>query len=282
MLKFLVATLVLAASVTASAPTKNIVQLAESVPDLSTLVAALTAGKLVSALEAKGPFTVFAPTNEAFAKLPAGTLKYLLDSANKAKLQAVLEYHVIAGVAVYSKDLKAKQNPKTLEGAKVYIKKDAAGVYVNKFSHVTAADNAATNGVVHIIDTVLIPIALPNITHYGNPYTTWCLPGEIFSFSLDSDNLPIGFCNPFVKGKQSCPTDVPSGVTAIPKVLYYLMDGDGLCALPCGNNSDVCGPDASCRTDHGIPHINQHKICTYINESLSTSHTLLRAPPVLN
>jgi len=274
MLKFLVATLVLAASVTASAPTKNIVQLAESVPDLSTLVAALTAGKLVSVLEAKGPFTVFAPTNEAFAKLPADTRKFLLDPANNATLQAVLKYHVIAGAAVYSKDLKAKQDVKTVEGHTVKITKDAAGVYVNKFSHVTAADNAATNGVVHIIDTVLISVALPNITHYGNPYTRACLPDEV---DLTSKDPPQAFCCPVVSDTQLCPADVPPGVTATP-ILAFAGPNINYCALSCGN-SKQCGttPTIYCRA------YSMHRsFCDYINATLSTSHTLLRGPPVLN
>ena len=85
-----------------SAPTKNIVQLAQSVPDLSTLVTALIAGEFTTTLSSKGPFTVFAPTNEAFAKVPADVLKHLLDPKNIKELDAVLEYHVIAGAAVHA------------------------------------------------------------------------------------------------------------------------------------------------------------------------------------
>merc|ERR1711885_11577 len=88
------------------APAKNIVQLAESVKDLSTLVTALTAGKIVTVLEGKGPFTVFAPTNEAFAKIPKAELEKLLDPKNIKELDAILEYHVVAGAAVHAKDLK--------------------------------------------------------------------------------------------------------------------------------------------------------------------------------
>jgi len=135
--------------------TKNIVQLAQSVPDLSTLVTALVAGELTTTLSGKGPFTVFAPTNEAFAKVPASTLAQLLDPKNIKELQALLEYHVIAGAAVYSKDLKSFQMVKTVEGEEVKIVK-AGRVFVNKAT-VTSADNAASNGVVHIIDGVLSP-----------------------------------------------------------------------------------------------------------------------------
>jgi len=100
---------------------QNIVQLAAATPSLSTLVTALKAGKLVTALEGKGPFTVFAPDNNAFAKLPAATLKHLLEPQNINELDAVLEYHVVSGAAVYSKDLKPTQNVKTLEGESLLI-----------------------------------------------------------------------------------------------------------------------------------------------------------------
>merc|ERR1712032_1583400 len=141
----------------AAAPTKNIVQLAESVKDLSTLVTALTAGKLVTALEGKGPFTVFAPSNEAFAKIPKDELEKLLDPKNIKTLDAILEYHVVAGAAVHAKDLKPENKFKTLEGSELVVEVRDGRVYVNRESHVTAADNDATNDVVHIIDRVLIP-----------------------------------------------------------------------------------------------------------------------------
>merc|ERR1712032_230820 len=140
-------------------PTKNIVQLAESVKDLSTLVTALTAGKLVTALEGKGPFTVFAPSNEAFAKIPKYELEKLLDPKNIKTLDAILEYHVVSGAAVQAKDLKPENKFKTLEGSELLVEVRDGKVYVNRESRVTAADNDATNGVVHIIDRVLIPKA---------------------------------------------------------------------------------------------------------------------------
>jgi len=137
---------------------KNIVQLAESVKDLSTLVAALKAGNLTSALSGKGPFTVFAPTNEAFAKLPAEELKRLLEPQHIKELDAVLEYHVIAGAAVHAADLKPEQTVKSLEGEKLLIEvMYDKSVYINRAAKVTTADVDATNGVVHIIDNVLIP-----------------------------------------------------------------------------------------------------------------------------
>ena len=134
---------------------KDIVQLAQSVPDLSTLVTAVVAGKLVTTLESAGPFTVFAPTNEAFAKVPTATLAHLLDPANIGELDSVLTYHVLAG-AVQSKDLKPFQFVKTVNGDSLSIFVDAGTVNVNN-AKVTAADNEASNGVVHIIDEVLVP-----------------------------------------------------------------------------------------------------------------------------
>merc|ERR1712166_1212193 len=138
------------------APLPNIVQLAQSVPDLSTLVTALVDGKLTDALSGTGPFTVFAPTNEAFAEIPAATLARLLDPANIKELDALLEYHVIAGAAIFAKDLKPTQEVKTLEGDELKIVVNAGRVTVNN-NTVTATDNAASNGVVHIIDGVLLP-----------------------------------------------------------------------------------------------------------------------------
>merc|ERR1711865_9240 len=144
----------------APVPTKNIVELASSVADLSTLVTALVAGKLTTALSGKGPFTVFAPTNEAFAALPKATLAHLLEPENIKELQLVLEYHVIPGAAIHAADLKSFQTAKTLEGQAVTIVKHNGDILVDK-SKVITADVDATNGVVHIIDAVLIPPKAP-------------------------------------------------------------------------------------------------------------------------
>merc|ERR1719353_539548 len=146
-----------------SGPSKNIVELAQGSEDLSTLVAALKAGDLVAALQGKGPFTVFAPFNAAFAKLPKATLASLLEPKNKNMLVDILTYHVVAGAAVYSKDLKPTQTVKTLNGQNVLVKKSSGGVTINGNSKVIAADIAATNGVVHMIDTVLMPRAVKKV-----------------------------------------------------------------------------------------------------------------------
>merc|ERR1712160_25921 len=137
----------------------NIVELAQSVDDLSTLVAAVVAGDLVDTLSSPGPFTVFAPTNEGFAAL-GDVVDTLLKPENKDQLVDVLTYHVVAG-QVLSTDLKKSQEVETVEGKKVNVFKDSKGVRVSPdgedFKMVTAADNMASNGVVHIIDGVLIP-----------------------------------------------------------------------------------------------------------------------------
>jgi len=138
----------------------NIVELAASVPDLSTLVTALKAANLTGALSGTGPFTVFAPTNEAFAALPKSTLDHLLDPANIKELQAVLEYHVIGGAAIKSSDLKTYQTAKSLQGDYLVIQ-DYFGHVIVDHAKVTSADNKASNGVVHIIDKVLIPYPSP-------------------------------------------------------------------------------------------------------------------------
>ena len=139
-------------------PTQNIVQLASATPDLSTLVAAVTAGGLVDTLSSKGPFTVFAPTNEAFAKLPKATLASLLKPENKAKLVDILTYHVVAG-DVNKADLMDMDMLQTVEGKKVTVRVADGGVLINS-AKVTSADNDASNCVVHIIDAVLMPPAV--------------------------------------------------------------------------------------------------------------------------
>merc|ERR1712216_927526 len=112
-------------------PTQNIVELAESVQDLSTLVSAVVAADLVDTLSAPGPFTVFAPTNEAFAALPPGTLDDLMKPESKAKLTDLLTYHVLPE-KVLSRQLKASQAVKTVEGKDLIIRKDSSGVIVGK------------------------------------------------------------------------------------------------------------------------------------------------------
>ena len=139
----------------AVAHAKDIVDTAAANDQFSTLVAAVKAADLVGTLKGDGPFTVFAPTNAAFAKLPAGTVENLLKPENKAQLVAVLTYHVVPG-KVMSADLAGKQlSAATVQGSAVKI--DAtSGVKVDNAT-VTAADIVTDNGVIHVIDTVILP-----------------------------------------------------------------------------------------------------------------------------
>lgn len=142
---------------TAAAPAaaKDIVDTAVGANQFTTLAAALGAAGLVETLKGKGPFTVFAPTDEAFKKLPAGTVESLLKPENKAKLTAILTYHVVPG-RVLAADVVKLQSAKTVQGASVAIKVDAGKVFVDK-AQVTATDVAASNGVIHVIDQVILP-----------------------------------------------------------------------------------------------------------------------------
>ena len=139
----------------ATAPTgKTIVSIASGNKNFSTLVTALKAADLVETLSAAGPFTVFAPTNAAFAKLPKATLANLLKPENKEQLQKILTYHVVSG-AVTSNQLKSGKVA-TVEGGNVTVKISGKKVRVNN-AKVIMADVKASNGVIHAIDTVLMP-----------------------------------------------------------------------------------------------------------------------------
>ena len=134
---------------------KDIVETAVSAGSFKTLVAAVKAAGLVGTLKGKGPFTVFAPTDAAFAKLPKGTVESLLKPENKAKLTAILMYHVLSGKVMASDIAGKKLAAPTVQGSKVAI--DATkGVTVGG-AKVTKADIETSNGVIHVIDTVLIP-----------------------------------------------------------------------------------------------------------------------------
>ena len=134
------------------APKADIVDTAVAAGSFKTLVAAVQAAGLVDTLKSPGPFTVFAPTDEAFAKLPPGTVEGLLK--DKAALTKVLTYPVVPG-KVMAKDVPTA-DVKTVQGQTVALKKDSMGVTVNN-AKVVAADVEATNGVIHVIDTVILP-----------------------------------------------------------------------------------------------------------------------------
>ncbi|WP_415182892.1 fasciclin domain-containing protein [Phaeovulum sp.] len=149
----------LAISLAACAPMPaaqpDIVDIASSNPQFSTLVAAVSAAGLVDTLKSPGPFTVFAPTNDAFAALPAGTVDSLLKPENKDKLTKILTYHVVPGAVTADQLAGKRMDVATVEGQTVHLD-GRNGVKVNR-ANVTTADISASNGVIHIIDRVLLP-----------------------------------------------------------------------------------------------------------------------------
>jgi uncharacterized surface protein with fasciclin (FAS1) repeats len=134
---------------------KDIVETAIAAGQFKTLTAALQAAGLVDTLKGAGPFTVFAPTDAAFAKLPAGTVENLLKPENKEKLTAILTYHVVAGRVMAAQAMKLS-SAKTVNGEELSIHTEGGKVMVNGAT-VTKADIVCSNGVIHVIDTVLLP-----------------------------------------------------------------------------------------------------------------------------
>ena len=134
---------------------KDIVDIAMAADNFKTLTAALKAAGLVDTLQGEGPFTVFAPTDDAFAKLPAGTLDDLLKPENKAKLVSILTYHVVPQKAM-AKDVVGMTSAKTVNGKELKIKTEGDKVMVNDAT-VTKTDIEASNGVIHVIDSVILP-----------------------------------------------------------------------------------------------------------------------------
>lgn len=153
-LKVTAAAALLSASVATSALAANIVETAKSAGNFNTLLAAATAADLVETLSGPGPFTVFAPTDEAFAALPEGTVEDLLKPENKDQLVAVLTYHVVPG-KVMSTDLQDDMTAETVQGGEITIDLDN-GPMVND-AKVVSADIEADNGVIHVIDKVILP-----------------------------------------------------------------------------------------------------------------------------
>jgi len=134
---------------------KDVVETAVNAGQFKTLAAALGAADLVNTLKGSGPFTVFAPTDEAFAKLPAGTVENLLKPENKDQLVAILTYHVVPGKVMAADVIKLKE-AKTVNGKMLDIETKGDSVMVND-ARVTATDIGASNGVIHVIDTVILP-----------------------------------------------------------------------------------------------------------------------------
>ena len=139
----------------AAAETKDIVETAVAAGSFNTLAKALAAADLVDTLKGAGPFTVFAPTDEAFAKLPAGTLEMLLMPENKSKLQRILTYHVVSG-KVMAADVMKMSSAKAISGDSLTVATSNGSVMADT-SRVVKADVLATNGVIHVIETVMMP-----------------------------------------------------------------------------------------------------------------------------
>ena len=141
-------------------PSKNIIQNAVNSKDHTTLVAAVKAAGLVETLEGKGPFTVFAPTNTAFGKLPAGTVDTLVKPENKATLTKILTYHVVPG-KLEASDLTDGKKLKTAEGEELSVKKADGKIWIidakGDQSMVSISNVRQSNGVIHVVDTVLLP-----------------------------------------------------------------------------------------------------------------------------
>lgn len=144
-----------AAASAVSAAQADIVDTAVGAGSFKTLVAAVKAAGLVDVLKGEGPFTVFAPTDEAFAKLPAGTVESLLKPENKDKLVAILTYHVVPG-KVMAADVVKLSDAKTVQGEPVAIKVEDGKVFVNQ-AQVVKTDIGTSNGVIHVIDAVILP-----------------------------------------------------------------------------------------------------------------------------
>lgn len=138
-----------------AAPTKDIVDTAVAAGSFKTLAAALQAAGLIDTLKGPGPFTVFAPTDEAFAKLPPGTVEDLLKPENKEKLVAILTYHVVPGNVTASQVAKMN-SAKTVNGQLLTIRANGGGVMVDN-AKVVKADILCSNGVIHVVDSVILP-----------------------------------------------------------------------------------------------------------------------------
>lgn len=145
------------ALVTTAAKAETIVDIAAKAGSFNTLVAAVKAAGLAETLSGDGPFTVFAPTDEAFAKLPAGTVENLLKPENKDQLVSILTYHVLPGKVMYDDVKRTKSNPQTVQGSTVEL--DA--MYSNRSmidgAKIVKTDIVASNGVIHVIDQVILP-----------------------------------------------------------------------------------------------------------------------------
>jgi uncharacterized surface protein with fasciclin (FAS1) repeats len=170
--KIIAGALLSVASTTAFGFEKNIVETAVEAGKFKTLATALTAAGLIDAVNGPGPFTVFAPNDDAFAKVPKETLEMLLKPENKEKLKAVLTYHVVPG-KVMAKDVVGLKGAKSLNGQRIDVKVDGDKVSVDG-ANVVATDIACTNGVIHVIDSVILPASdnIPAVATKAGKFST--------------------------------------------------------------------------------------------------------------
>ena len=263
---------------------QTITDIAVGNPDFSTLVAALQAAGLAETLMGEGPFTVFAPTNEAFAKLPAGTLDELLKPENKQKLTDILLYHVVSG-SVLAADVVNLTEAETVLGQKVDVKVDMGTVMINDAT-VTATDILADNGVIHVIDTVLLPAGdIVETAVADGRFTTLAaalgaaelvetLKGEgpftVFAPTDDAfAKLPAGTLDELLKpeNKQKL-TDI---------LLYHVVSGKVMAAdvVTLMEAETVLGQKVTVKVDMGNVYINEAQvIITDVKASNGVIHVI--------
>jgi transforming growth factor-beta-induced protein len=273
---------------TATTEPMDIVDIAVADGRFKTLAAALTAAGLVDTLKGAGPFTVFAPTDEAFAKLPAGTIDELLKPENKQKLTDILLYHVVSG-KVMAADVVKLTSATTVLGKDVMVKVDMGNVYINE-SKVVITDIATSNGIIHVIDSILLPPAekantivdvavadgrfktlaaalgaagLVETLQGAGPFTVFAPTDEAFA------KLPAGTIDELLKpeNKQKL-TDI---------LLYHVVSGKVMAAdvTSLTSATTVLGKDVTVKVDMGSVYINDAKvIITDIEASNGVIHVI--------
>ena len=213
-------TLLMLASVLSAAPKKDIVDTAVGAGSFKTLVAAAKAAGLVDTLKGEGPFTVFAPTDEAFGKLSKCTLDSLLKPENKHKLAAILTYHVVPG-KVKAKKAAKLDSAKTVNGAEITIKPSGKSLMINN-AKVVKADIKTSNGIIHVIDTVLIPEAkkvagntnhiIKQAIHKGVPMFNSGHHAQTAALYMKAGKEILGQCS-----SSACPVSAKTIKTALHK-----------------------------------------------------------------
>ncbi|MFT5904550.1 MAG: putative surface protein with fasciclin (FAS1) repeats [Cryomorphaceae bacterium] len=201
---------------------KDIVDTAVAAGDFKILAKALQATGLDKALKGKGPFTVFAPTDKAFMRLPKGTLATLLKPENKAQLSSILTYHVVSGNVNGATAVSLKE-AKTLNGEKLKIQFKNAGLYINK-SRITATDINASNGVIHVIDNVLIPKNL-------KPTSSAVVGKDAVSEKILTDAIDVGVDLFNDDNEKACATIYKIAVMAVLEIKPNALDKRDLASI---------------------------------------------------